>query len=130
MPFAMTDAEAEAVRFLLVGDLVELAVELDFLPPEKVDRRQLLEQLIPRLLELAQREGLPFSKYDAEELSELPQDHRTALAQAMGWPADVRSMVKAGEKVYRTYRKRGSSQVPLLLPSLLTPLARCAHCAS
>lgn len=127
MPFALTDAEAEAVRFVLVGDLVELAVELDFMPPEEVDRRQMLDELIPRLFELAQREGLPFSKYDAEDLAELPHEHRQALAEAMGWATDTSSIVKAGEKVYRRYRRdRRGSQVALLLPTLLKPLARHA----
>lgn len=127
MSFALTDAEHEAVRFVPVGDLVALAVELDYMPPELVKRRELLGELIPRLLELAQREGLPLSKYDAEDLDELPQEHRSALAAAMGWSTDSKSMVKAGEKVYRMYRKnRGGSQVALLLPSLLKPLARAA----
>ena len=70
---------------------------------------------------------LGIDEYDAEDLDELPQEHRSALAETIGWSGDTKSMVKAGEKVYRMYRKnRGGSQVALLLPSLLKPLARAA----
>ena len=127
MAFALTDTEHDAVRFVPVGDLVALAVELDYMPPETINRRELLGELMPRLLELARREGLPFSKYDEDDLAELSQEHREALAHVMGWPSDSRSMVKAGQKVYKVYRKdRRDSQVALLLPSLLKPLARAA----
>ena len=45
----------------------------------------------------------------------------------MGWPKDTEGIVKAGERVYKRYRKdRGGSQVALLLPTLLRPLARHA----
>ena len=126
MKFILSPAEAAQVAFVPVGDLVDLAVELDHIPAAEVERDELLSELIPRLFELAQRQGLPFSKYDAEDLSELPSEHRSALADAMGWGSDVKSMLKQGAKVYKTYRDRKNSQVALLLPSLLKPLARHA----
>ena len=124
MAFALTDSESQQLSYVPIDDLVDLAVELDMAPPSDVDRLGLLTDCIPRLLELGRSKGLPFSKYDADDLEELNQDHRQALASAMGWSSDVRSMLKAGAKVYKTYSSR--SQVALLLPSLLKPLARYA----
>lgn len=126
MKFTLSSDEAALVAFVPVGDLVDLAVELDHVPDAEIERNELLGELIPRLFELAQRDGLPFSKYDADDLAELPSDHRAALADAMGWSADVKSMLKRGAKVYKTYRDKKNSQVALLLPSLLKPLARHA----
>ncbi len=124
MAFALTDSESQQLSYVPVDDLVDLATELDMAPPADVDRLGLLTDCIPRLLEHGRRDGLPFSKYDADDLQELPQDHRQALASALGWDADVRSMLKAGAKVYKNTPAR--SQVALLLPSLLKPLARYA----
>ena len=109
-------------------DLADWAVELNLLPEAEIDRQGLLEELVPRLLALARREGLPFSKYDAQDLDDLPPDHRAALAREMGWKQETRAMVRAGEKIWKVYRKsRPGSQVPLMLPVLLRPLARFAH---
>ncbi|MCP4804854.1 MAG: hypothetical protein GY913_02630 [Proteobacteria bacterium] len=126
MKFSLSSEEAAQVAFVPVGDLVDLAVELDHIPAAEIERSELLPELIPRLYELAQREGLPFSKYDAEDLDELPSDHRAALASAMGWGSGVSAILKQGAKVYKTYRDRKNSQVALLLPCLLKPLARYA----
>ena len=97
-------------------------------PAEVIDRRALLQEAVPRLLDLARREGLPFSKYDQDDLDELPEAHRRALARAMGCDESVDAMLKTGAKVYKNYRRnRKTSQVPLLLPLLLKPLARHAE---
>ncbi len=128
MRFVLTDREVQGLDYLPDKDLADWAVDLDLVPEEEIDRRGLVEELVPRLLELARREGLPFSKYDTQDLEELPVDHRQALARAMGWKHDTRSMVKAGEKIWRIYRKnRPGSAIPLMVPVLLRPLARFAH---
>lgn len=124
MPFALTTSEAEQLGYVPVDDLVDLATELDMAPPAEIDRIGLLTECIPRLLDRGRDKGLPFSKYDEDDLVELPQEHRQALADALGWSSDVRSMLKAGAKVYKSTSAR--SQVALLLPSLLKPLARYA----
>lgn len=124
MKFSLSSEEAAQFAFVPVGDLVDLAVELDHVPDADINRLELLSELIPRLYERAQMHGLPFSKYDEEDLAELPRQHREALAEAMGWEGDVKSILKAGAKVYKKIRK--NSQVALLLPSLLRPLARHA----
>ena len=127
MEFQLNDVEAEGLRLIPVGDLVDLAVDLDFIPGAEIDRRELIEKLLPRLLERARSEGLPFSKYDREDLEALNSEHRQALAEAMGWPTDTASILKGGAKVYKLYTKqRPGSQVALLLPLLLESLARYA----
>lgn len=127
MKFTLSAEEAEQVAFVPVDDLVDLAVELDHIPDSDIDRNELLGDLIPRLYELAQREGLPFSKYDQEDLAELPSEHRAALADAMGWGPEVSAILKGGARVYKKYTKNNkNSQIALLLPCLLKPLARHA----
>ncbi len=128
MSYTLSDDELQTLAMIPDKELAALAADLSLMPEAEIDRRALLEAIIPRLLSLARREGLPFSKYDAEDLGELPTAHREALAQAMGWRPDVRSMIRAGSKVYKVYRRdRINSQVPLLLPVLLPMLARCAR---
>jgi hypothetical protein len=126
--FVLTDLETQGLDYLPDKDLADWAVELDLMPAEEIDRHGLLEELVPRLMDVARREGLPFSKYDALDLDELPDAHRRALARAMGWKEDTRAMVRAGEKIWKVYRKnRPGSAIPLMLPLLLKPLARFAY---
>lgn len=128
MVFALSSAELQIVSYISELDLVDLAVELDYVPEAQIDRAQLLGSLIPRLVELAEREGLPFSKYDLDDLCDLPQPHRSALAMRMGWSESPAAMLRKGERVYRSYRSsRRNSQVAQLLPTLLPIVARCAH---
>ncbi len=128
MVFDLSHPELQIVSGISELDLVDLAVELDYVPEAQIDRAQLLANLIPRLVELAEKEGLPFSKYDLEDLVELPPHHRSALALRMGWDATPTAMLKKGQRVYRSYRNsRRNSQVAQLLPTLLPIVARCAH---
>ncbi len=127
MAFELYPADTEKIDLLPETDLADLAIDLDLIPEERIDRNQLLLEMLPRLLKLAEREGLPFSRWDQEDLEALPESHRSALAAVMGWPSDPKSMVKAGAKVFKIYRKtRTRSQIPLTLPLLLPTLARFA----
>ncbi len=127
MSFRLTEDDLASLALIQDRDLADLAADVDLMPDEVIDRRSLLEAVVPRLLELAMREGLPFSKYDAEDLEALPRVHREALAQAMGWRTSVGAMLRRGKKVYKVYRnERPSSQVPVMLPSVLPILARWA----
>jgi hypothetical protein len=75
-------------------------------------------------------EGLPFSKYDRDDLEALPASDRASLARLQGLKssASVSAMVKAGQKVYKTYVKtRPGNPVALLLPTLLPVIARVAE---
>jgi hypothetical protein len=110
------------------ADLADLAVELDVIPEAEIKPRELLSTLVVRLLMLGEREGLPFSKWDSEDLNELQTDHRRALALAMGWKPEVASMIKRGQKIYKIYKKeRSKGQIAIMLPLLLKPLARHAY---
>jgi len=107
------------------SDLVELVVELDILIPESLSRDGLLELAVQGLTALAHREGLPFSAYDKDDLLALDDEHRAALAKACGAENNIESILKEGKNVYKTYRKhRSKSQVAMLLPMFIPPLAR------
>ena len=125
MPAVLSPEERLYLANIPEGDLIDLAAELDIAVPEEILRVRLTEEILERLADLGEREGLPFSAYDRDDLEDLPVVHRQALATLLGMPSDVDGMLKAGKKVYRTYRKtRPRSQVALLLPVLLAPLAR------
>lgn len=125
MPFAFTPAEVEILNRIPEKDLIDLAVSLDVVPDEVVDRPSLLLTVTERLLAHGRRAGaLPFSRYDAEDLAELPPAHRAALAQALGWPAEVPALTQRGEKAHRALGK--GHPIALWLPTFLAPLARLA----
>lgn len=119
--------EADLLANLPEGDLIDLAVELDISVPASIERDALLHEAIERIAQLARREGLPFSEYDRMDLDDLPGEHMQALAELVGAQASVDGLLRSGRKVYKQYRKvRPNSQVALLLPMLLGPLARYA----
>jgi len=111
-------------------DLVDLAIDLNVMIPDEIVRPQLLSACVRSLRDLAQSEGLPFSPYDKEDLTQLPQEELDAVARLCGvtpgqHPETVKRMLKHGKKVYKVYRKhRKRSQIPLYMPMLLAPLAR------
>ena len=105
MDFWLNDSEYSIVALLPHADLADLAVELDVIPEAEIKPRDLLSNLVPRLLELASVEGLPLSKWDRDDLEALPDDHRAALARTIGCGSDVAAMLKAGKKVYKSYQK-------------------------
>jgi len=129
MAAALTDEEWSTLRAIPEQDLVEMAVDLDVLVPEHIDPRALIDRCLLLVLDRAREEGLPFSKYDQDDLSALPPDHRVAVARLQGLPAhaSVGRILRAGQKVYRRYLKtRPDNAVALLLPTLLPALARLA----
>jgi len=128
MTVFLTPDELEVLIRIPEGDLVDLAIELDIPVGESIELPVLLGHIVGRLSDLARREGLPLSAYDVDDLSLLDPQHLGALARVLGASADPQAMVRQGEKVYRRYRRnRPRSQVPLLLPLLLAPLARHLH---
>jgi hypothetical protein len=128
LSFWLSDDEYQGLGLLPHAEMADLAVELDIMPDAEIKPRELMSNLVVRLLVLAEAEGLPFSKWDTEDLSELHLEHRDALATAMGWKSDVNLMIKKGQKIYKFYKKeRSNSQIAIMLPLLLRPLARHAY---
>ena len=127
MDFALTEEELTLCMNLPEDTLIDLAAELELLIPESISRATLLSQAVVRLAERAQQEGLPFSKYDREDLEALPKPHLDALARLCKATPSVDGLLKSGRRVYKMYqRKRPSSQVALTLPMLLSAVARLA----
>jgi hypothetical protein len=125
MAFRMTDDEYRLVENLPEEDIIDLAVELDIPVGEVIDRRSVMDLCVVAFGELAQREGLPFSEYDREDLEALPAAHLAALARQLDVKGQVNAILRAGRKVYKVYRKhRERSQIPMVLPSLLGPVCR------
>ena len=127
----LTPEEVAMFRNAPEEELVDLAIDLDVPVPEEIDLDGMLDRVVRNLAALAQREGLPFSRYDREDLEQLSQMERGAIARLNGVDprADVESQIsallKTGSKVYKMYRKtRPKSQIPMYLPMLLAPLAR------
>ncbi len=125
MPSSFTPAEQAVLQNIPEGDLVDLVAELDVAVPAVVVRDELLDLALGRIAQRARAEGLPFSKWDREDLEQLPAPHLQALARACGTDGSVDALMKTGAKVYKRYQKeRPGSPVALLLPVLLAPLAR------
>ena len=125
--FVLTPTELAVCENLPEDSLIELAAELNLLIPESISRSALLADAIERIAALARREGLPFSRYDRDDLEALPKAHMEALARLCGSRPTINGMLKGGQKVYKTYmRQRPQSPIAMMLPMLLIPLARYA----
>lgn len=125
----LTDTEWAFLQNVPESDLIDLAVDLDMLAPEKVDGRALIDQCLPYLLERFEREGLPLSKYDRDDLEALASRERDAIARLLGLAggASVAQILRQGQRVYKTYLKeRPGNAVALLVPTLLPVIARLA----
>ena len=112
-------------------ELVDLAIDLDVPVPEEIDLGSMLDSMVRNLAALAEREGLPFSRYDREDLEQLGEMERSAISRLNGVDhtgsanKQISGLLKTGSKVYKVYRKtRPKSQIPMYLPMLLAPLAR------
>lgn len=128
--FTLTEIEFSPVQKLPIESLVDLAAELEIVVGAQIDRRDLTRLCVLALVEHGRREGLPFSKYDADDLDELTQVDRDAIAVLMGLSAGARTtaIIKAGAKVYKRYEnKRIDHPIPLMLPMLLSAVARAAR---
>lgn len=129
----MTDLILESEWHVLAQvaerDLIGLAVELDLVPPAQIEVRALWEQCVLATVDYARRNGLPFSKYDADDLLALPEADLQALARVLGVsPATPSALLKSGEKIYKTLLKqKKESFLAMLLPLMLSAVARAAH---
>lgn len=128
MGFDLTDAEYAPFDAFPLDGIVDLAAELEIVPPEAIDRRALLAQCVVALVAHGRANGLPFSKYDADDLGALSPDDLASIARLLGVSATVPAILKHGERVYRTFQTRRSDHpIPLMLPMLLSAVARAAR---
>ena len=107
-----------------------MAIDLDILVPADINRVELVKECIARILSRAEEEGLPFSKYDLDDLKALPMQDLQSLGTLLGIKAPIKpqAILKKGLKVYRSYTKlRPNNPTALLLPSLLPIIARAAR---
>ena len=126
----LTDAEYEPIANLPIESLVDLAAELGIVVGSEIDRRRLTNLCVIGLVSHARTEGLPFSKYDLDDLDELSPFDRGAIAALVGLPGTATSaaIIKAGARVYKQYEsKRIDHPIPLMLPMLLSAVARAAR---
>ena len=127
MPFALTKDEYHLLSRLPEDDIVELAVEFDIIVDAELDLPALFVEIVEGLAALARSEGLPLHEYNREDLEALPRDHLRAFTTLLGQGSDLDALLRHGKKVYKRYtRDRPKSQIPLVLPMLLEPLARFA----
>jgi hypothetical protein len=129
MPSLITEEEWSTLQNITEDTLVEMAADLSLLIPPEIDRRTLCEECINGIVRRARKEGLPFSKYDQEDLELLSQVHRDAIARLQGLRpgASVSKIIKTGAKVYKLYlNNRPDNPVAMMVPTLLPAIARRA----
>ena len=129
MTAIINDQEWQLLKAIPEGMLVDLAADLDICPPEHIDRRALFEQCVVAIVERGRQEGLPFSKYDREDLEALSPPHLTAIGRLQGIQGQVTvdEVMRVGGRVYKFYqRSRPDNPLALMLPSLLSAVARGA----
>lgn len=125
MPSFFTASERTMLANMPENDIVELAAELSVSVPETIQREELMQKVIVELARHVRIHGLPLSRYDADDLKALSPLELAGLARLVGVSASVPELLKAGKRAYKTYRNRkATSPIPLMVPTLLAPLAR------
>ena len=122
----VTEAEWESLARLPVRELLEFAADLGLLVPAVVDERVLMEQCLTTLCVWIGEHGLPVSKYDREELENLPKRHLRALGRLIGVEKiSVQRLIRDGTRlVNKLGRTTEYESVVMMLPMLLTIIAR------
>jgi len=133
MKAPLTDAEMDLLRRVAEAqeaDLVGFCIELDQVPGEHFCVDDFVDPLFEGLVAMARNEGLPLTKYDADDLSRFDERQLAAFANALG----VRANPSAGKaaiignlvsKMRRVGRRLPSkSQIPIFLTYFLPALVR------
>jgi hypothetical protein len=122
-----TPSERAMLANMPENDIVELAAELSVSVPATIQRERLMEQVVIELARHVRVHGLPLSKWDTDDLKDLSPTELAGLAQMVGVPASVPELLRAGKRAYKAYANRKvTSPIPMMVPSLLAPLARYA----
>ena len=110
---------------LPVAELVALARDLDRPVASDLPLPELAKEIVLGYAALAQTEGLPISRYDADELAALALPELEGLARLCGVAPSVEALCASGSRAWKNREKRHASPlVALHLPLFLTPLAR------
>ena len=84
MPNFIRNEDFHLIQAIPERDIVEMAVDLDILVPEKIDRVDMIERCILAILERGRSEGLPFSHYDKDDLETLGENDLRSLGACIG----------------------------------------------
>ncbi len=111
-------------------EVVDFCIELDVIPDEPFAVDAVIDRVVDALVDRAGREGLPLSKYDAEDLRRFSAAELAALARGLGArPGNghgpdqlIDQIIKASRKACRKLPRR--SQLPLMLTYFLPAVVR------
>ena len=126
----ITDDEWFVLSNITEDTLVNMAADLSILVAMVIDRRSLCDECVHAIVIRAMNEGLPFSKYDLEDLESLSPEGRAAISRLQGLRpgAKTADILRVGQKVYRLYNKiRPDNPVAMMVPALLPAIARYAN---
>jgi hypothetical protein len=125
----INDSEWSVLSNITDDTLVNMAADLSILVPSVIERRSLCDECVHAIVIRATDEGLPFSKYDLEDLEDLSPEGRAAIGRLQGLQPGAKAIdiLKAGQKIYRFYQKnRPDNPVAMMVPALLPVIARHA----
>lgn len=133
MKAPFTDTEMDLLRRVAEvqePDLVGFCIELDQVPGEHFSIDDFVDPLFDGLVDMARNEGLPLTKYDADDLSRFDERQLAAFANALGVRANpgagkasiIGNLVSRMRKVGR--RLPSKSQIPIFLTYFLPALVR------
>jgi len=111
-------------------EMVSFCIELDLVPDEPFSIDAVMPKLFEKLLEMARGDGLPLSKYDADDLSRFDQRQVGMFAAALGVKINAKhgkdqvisALIGKMKRVTRRLPRR--SQIPMMLPYFLPALVR------
>ncbi len=133
MTAPLTDQEMELLRRIAQAqeeDLVGFCIEMDQIPGEHFSIDDFVDTLFDGLVDMARTEGLPLTKYDADDLSRFDERQLAGFSAALGVranPADgkakiIGNLIAKMRKVGR--RLPSKSQIPIFLTYFLPALVR------
>ncbi len=133
MSSPLTDTEMDLLRRIAEAqepELVGFCIEMDQIPGEHFSIDDFVAPLFDGLVDMARSEGLPLTKYDADDLSRFDERQLAAFANALGVranPGDGKAAIIGNlvSKMRRVGRRLPSkSQIPIFLTYFLPALVR------
>ena len=133
MKTPLTDEELALLHRIATAqeeEMVSFCIELDLVPDEPFDIDTVLDTAFERLVAWIRVEGLPLTKYDADDLSRFGDGEIAAFAAALGVKVApkhtkdqvIDALIAKMKRVGRKLPRR--SQIPMMLPYFLPALVR------